>query len=246
MHAIVLTRFLLAALLALSAFAAHAGSGGLPDRLVTVWALSRGTLEIARVEEQYERHGDRYTLVSEARAVGVAALLARGQGWRRESEGSIAPDGLRPISYSDQRGSNPLQRAQFDWLAGQIRFERVPQPGTGEALAAEVEPLPAGTTDRLSFPYSLAQGARPPAGDWEVVMTDGRRLTRYRFALLGRETVRVPAGSFEALRVSRVREKNETGTDIWLALDRNLLPVRILVTEPDGTTFDQVLLQAGP
>ncbi|MCA3070580.1 MAG: DUF3108 domain-containing protein [Rhodocyclaceae bacterium] len=224
--------------------AAEAGNG-LPARLALIYSLLRSGLEIARIEETFERSGNGYRLLSEARAVGLAALLARGQGWRRESRGTVAATGLRPDQFTDQRGANPLQRARFDWATNQIRFDR---PGT-DTTEVDGEALPPGTTDRLSFPYALAQRAMQPpglpAGEWEAPMTDGRRVTRYRFTVSGRETVATPAGAFETIRVSRVREKDDNATEVWLAAARGMIPVRILVTEPDGATFDQVLAQIG-
>ncbi|MCA4902049.1 MAG: DUF3108 domain-containing protein [Rhodocyclaceae bacterium] len=224
--------------------AAEAGNG-LPARLALIYSLLRSGLEIARIEETFERSGNGYRLLSEARAVGLAALLARGQGWRRESRGTVAATGLRPDQFTDQRGANPLQRARFDWATNQIRFDR---PGT-DTTEVDGEALPPGTTDRLSFPYALAQRAMQPpglpAGEWEAPMTDGRRVTRYRFTVSGRETVATPAGAFDTIRVSRVREKDDNATEVWLAAARGMIPVRILVTEPDGATFDQVLAQIG-
>ncbi|MBC7782131.1 MAG: DUF3108 domain-containing protein [Proteobacteria bacterium] len=224
-------------------------TSALPDRVSLSYSLARATIEIARVDETWERKGTAYSLVSEARAVGVAALLARGQGWRRESVGMITTDGLRPLQFTDQRGSNPAQRARFDWDAKLIRFERLTTGGSGNTAPAEpgdAQALPAGTNDRLSFLYSIAQRARVPAGTWTVAITDGRRVTQYRFQVTGRETLDTPAGRFDTLRISRVREKGDTGTDVWLALDRSLIPVRVMVTEPDGTIFDQLLVQIGP
>lgn len=217
----------------------------LPERMNLVYSLSRGTLEIARVEETYERSGRNYRLLSEARAVGVAALLARGQGWRRESRGTVSEAGLRPDVFTDQRGNNPVLRARFDWQVNQVRFDRPGANGSPDQAAGEPESVSGYATDRLSFPYALAQRAALPPGEWEVAMTDGRRLSRYRFAVAGRETVQTPAGTFDALRISRVREKDDSATDVWLAVDRGMIPVRILVTEPDGSTFDQVLVKMG-
>lgn len=218
---------------------------GLPARLSLGYSLLRNGLEIARVEEVFERNGNDYRLTSEARAVGVAALLARGQGWRRESRGTVIASGLRPDQFTDQRGTNPVQRARFDWAAGQVRFDR---PGS-DTVEPAAEALPAATTDRLGFPYALAQRALVPpglpGGEWDVAMTDGRRISRYRFTVAGRETVGTPAGAFDAVRVSRLRDKGDSGTDVWLANARGMLPVRILVTEPDGATFDQLLVQIG-
>jgi len=228
-----------------------AGSGaplsaaGLPERLNLVYSLSRGTLEIARIEETYQRSGTHYRLLSEARPVGVAALLARGQGWRRESRGTVSEAGLRPDLFTDQRGNNPALRAVFDWQANQVRFERPGGNAVPDQPASEPESISGHATDRLSFPYALAQRAALPPGEWDVAMTDGRRLSRYRFAVAGRETVQTPAGTFDALRVSRVHEKDDNATDVWLAVERGMIPVRILVTEPDGSTFDQVLVQIG-
>jgi hypothetical protein len=217
----------------------------LPARLALVYSLSRNGLEIARVIESFERDGNAYRITSEARAVGVAALLARGQGWRRESRGTLGAAGLRPDQFTDQRGTNPLLRARFDWVANRIRFDR---PGTDPA-EGDGEPLAPGTTDRLSFPYALAlrAGRAPglPATEWEAPMTDGRRVSRYRFTVSGREPLTTPAGSFDTIRVTRVREKDDNATDVWLAAGRGMIPVRILVAEPDGAAFDQVLVQIG-
>jgi hypothetical protein len=225
--------------------AAGAGADLLPARLNLAYALSRNGLEIARVEESFEREGGNYRISSEARAVGVAALLARGQGWRRESRGTLDAAGLRPEQFTDQRGANPVLRARFDWSASRIRFDR---PGT-DAPEGPAEPLPPATTDRLSFPYALAlRAARPPglpATEWEAPMTDGRRISRYRFVVIGRETLGTPAGSFDAIRIGRVRDKGDSATDVWLAAGRGMIPVRILVADDDGATFDQVLVQIG-
>lgn len=220
-------------------------SAGLPARLSLVYSLSRNGLEVARVEESFARDGSAYRITSEARAAGVAALLARGQGWRRESSGTLDSSGLRPEQFTDQRGANPAQRARLDWVGNLIRFDR---PGSG-AVEGELEPLPASTTDRLSFPYALAWRASQPSGlpttAWDAPMTDGRRLSHYRFTVVGREQVSTPAGSFDAIRVSRVRDKDDHATDVWLALGHGMIPVRILVAEQGGATFDQVLVQIG-
>jgi hypothetical protein len=226
---------------------AHAagGRGTLPARLSLAYSLARNGLEIARIEESFEHDGSTYRIVSEARAVGVAALLARGQGWRRESRGTLDPSGLRPEQFTDQRGTGPVLRARLDWNVRRIHFDR---PGSG-ATEGESEPLPASTTDRLSFSYALAWRAGLPAGlpatAWDAPMTDGRRVSHYRFIVAGHEPVSTPAGRFDAIRVSRERERNDPATDVWLAAGRGMIPVRILVAEQDGATFDQVLVQIG-
>ena len=61
------------------------------------------------------------------------------------------------------------------------------------------------------------------------------------YSVGGRERLETPAGQFETLKLIKEGEKDRT--EIWLAADRSYLPVRILVTEKDGTRYDQVLVR---
>jgi hypothetical protein len=58
---------------------------------------------------------------------------------------------------------------------------------------------------------------------------------------VGRERVKLPAGEFDALKVARKPERadDRRTTEIWLAPALGYLPVRILLTEKDGTRLDQ-------
>ena len=138
----------------------------------------------------------------------------------------------------DQRGQQPAQRARFDWAGRRVIFERL--SASGDEPAGEAA-LPEGAVDRLSFPYALGLRA-PPSGAWEVVIADGRRLTPYRYRVVGRESVQVPAGAFDTLHVARVAGRGESGTDVWVSASPFPAPVRIRITEPDRTVFDQTLL----
>ncbi len=43
-----------------------------------------------------------------------------------------------------------------------------------------------------------------------------------------------------------VRGPPEDRTELWLAAERSLLPVKIVVTEKDGTRFEQVVTKITP
>ncbi len=54
----------------------------------------------------------------------------------------------------------------------------------------------------------------------------------------------MPAGEFSALRLVKRRDgPDDRGAEIWLAADRHYLPVRIRVTEKDGTQIEQVAVR---
>ena len=51
--------------------------------------------------------------------------------------------------------------------------------------------------------------------------------------------MKTPAGEFDALKlVKRKHSPEDKGTEIWLAVERNYLPVRLLVVDKDGTRLD--------
>ena len=51
--------------------------------------------------------------------------------------------------------------------------------------------------------------------------------------------MKTPAGEFDALKLVKRRDKPEDRvTEIWLAVDKGYLPVRLLLVEKDGTRMD--------
>ena len=66
------------------------------------------------------------------------------------------------------------------------------------------------------------------------------------FDAAGEQTIATPAGKFDALRLVKRKEgPDDHGTEIWLAPDHGYLPIRILITDKDGTRIDQVVTRIG-
>lgn len=189
-------------------------------------ALYNGS-SIAEVVHHVQHDGRHYRLVETWRGRGLYAL--RGSA-RRTSRGLIAADGLKPLEFVDERAGRVRARASFDWQAKTVTLEH-----GGEA---RTEPLPADAQDRLAFLFDLAFAPRR-RGTVAFDLLDGRGQSRHVYAITPRERVRTPAGEFDAIRLTRRSEDQRA--DIWLAIELSYLPVRILVTEDDGTRYDQVL-----
>ena len=110
---------------------------------------------------------------------------------------------------------------------------------------------PAATTatllrqDQLSFIWTLAFA--PPRDAVTASVADGKRVTSYTYQAAGRERVKTPAGEFDALKLVKRRDNpQDKATEIWLAIDRQYIPVRILIVEKDGTRLDQVAVKISP
>lgn len=202
-----------------------------PARRVEIaYEMSRNGMPFAELVERLEHDGKSYRLSAQIKGRGVFAL--RGDA-ERTSRGSIDAEGLHPLEFEDKRTGRNTVRAKFDWPAKTLTL----QPREG---AAENKPLPADLQDRLSFAYMFAFKT-PGAAPVEVSITDGKGISTSSYKAAGRETVKTPAGEFEAVRVERQKKApDDRSTEIWLAAKHGYLPVRILVVDKDGTRIDQV------
>jgi hypothetical protein len=196
------------------------------------YSLSRNGLTLADVTDTLAFGDRRFEIKSNGRGAGLLALISRVQ-MNRSSDGEILAGGLRPLHYRESRGNNErLLGADFDWSTQLLDLS-----DNGQHEHVE---LPAGSLDRLSFPYSFSFLPKTPAR-WRLAMTDGRRLTDYQFRLVGKETIDTPIGEQRTLRYSRIREGDDPVFDLWLGVDQHLLPLRIVFTDKDGARFEQVI-----
>lgn len=197
-----------------------------PARVEVAYELSRNGDAIADVVERLEHAAGSYELTETSRGRGIYAL--RG-AIKRTSRGAVVADGLRPHEFVDERIGRGVTRAQFDWKAGRLTLESRGQ--------TQQVPLPGQAQDRLSYVFNFA--FRPPLrAPLTVHLTDGRGLSTHVYQPAGRERVKTPAGEFDAIKLTRRSE--ERSAEIWLAADRDYLPVRMAVVEKDGTRLEQV------
>jgi len=185
-----------------------------PQQVEIVYDLARNGMPVAEVTERLQHDQRQYRVEETWKGKGVFAL--RGEA-RRMSRGAIAKDGLRPAEFEDRRPGRDPVRAEFD--------PRAP----GAALEHQ---------DRLSMVWNFV--FFPPRGEVTVKVADGRGVSTQVFRASGTERVRVPAGEFDALKVVR---KGDRVTELWLATDRSNLPVKIVVTEKDGTRLEQAAVR---
>src|SRR3954468_9990295 len=178
-----------------------------PNRLEVVYDVSRNGTVLGEVTERLE-HGDgKYQLTETTKGRGFLAALG---SIKRSSRGTVAASGLRPVGFIDERTGRETARASFDWDAKTLTMQFRGAP--------EVQPLPPNPQDRLSFLLSLAfvpPGAQPV----NMSVADGGSVSKYAFAVVGRERLKIPAGEFDTLKIERVKDSPEDrrSTEIWLA-----------------------------
>ena len=203
----------------------------LPPRGSIRFRVDRGDsgFEIGVARQEWELDGDRYRLSSSAETTGLAWLL-RSVSLEMESVGRVTARGLRPDAFGVLRdGRRGRERALFDWEAMRLRI--------GDRSEHALEP---GTQDLLSVFYQLGFSDLAPGGTAALPLATGKKYAVFRVEYLGDEDIEIPLG---ALRARHLRLPGETTTEIWLAYDYRLLPVKIRHIDNKGGVYVQSATQ---
>jgi len=217
------------ALLALPAWeGARAAAPAFPAGGRVRFAVTMGPLEIGRAEHGWRIDGGSYRLRSTLETTGLAALF-KPERLLQQSEGGYGRRGFLPLHFSVTRNGKPAERADFDRARGLVRLEH-----RGRVREAPVE---AGAQDVLSVFYQVALFP-PGAAAFEADVATGKGTYRRVFRRIGESRIELPVGELRTLNV-RAEEADGERIDLWLALDRGNLPVRIRMVDRKGNVVEQ-------
>jgi len=203
-----------------------------PRKVEIAYDLKRNGMPLGAVTSTLEWSGGNYSVTEQVRGRGA---FARSGEAVRSSKGSVTRDGLRPLEFEDRRTGRDTARARFDWSAKTLTLQYKGEPRT--------EALPAAAHDQLSYLYNFAF-RQPGSQPVTVNVSDGRGVSTYVYRAAGRERLKTAAGEFDTLRIVRRKDApGDRGAEVWLAVDRHFLPVRIVLTEKQGARLEQTAVR---
>ncbi len=181
----------------------------------------------------WQQGGGKYTLVTEARSGIFGKVL------EYRSEGGVDAYGLAPETYYEKRIRKGAGTTTFKRDAKVIAF-----PDGDKTV-----PLKGGEQDRSSAPWQLAAIARAtpekftPGSEWSLYVAGRRSAEAWTFKVVGIEPVQTGQGEVKAVHFSKSPPKSKQGqqVDLWLAPSLDWYPVRLVFTEEDGDSFEQLL-----
>lgn len=205
-----------------------------PQVVQAQYELSLNGTPIAVMQETFETGSGAYQAVSETHAIGLFALVQRRPG-RVTSSGEVSSNGLRPKTFDGTRGTGDARRvhADFDWTAGTLTMSHDGQTETAK--------LPSGAQDRLSVMYQFLFLDPAKLKDLAFAMTNGRKLDQYRYAIGPDTTIDTPLGRMAVIHLVKQHTASETATEIWLAREHRLMPVKMRIAEDDGKRYEQII-----
>ncbi len=149
------------------------------------------------------------------------------------SEGRITDRGLEPSRFNDK--ARKEQSAQLAFDQNLARF----------STGAPDAPIAPGAQDRLSVFLQLsallaAAPQRYPAGTQiSFITVSARRADRWTFRVGETETLELPSGSTQALRLDKIAAAgDDQQASLWLAPSMQYLPVRIRLAQDNGDFAD--------
>ena len=167
---------------------------------------------------------DTYVLRLSSETTGLAWLL-KSVRIDMESRGRLTAAGLQPEHFSVRRNqAENTEQVAFDWAQKLVHVGNSPP-----------QALDDGAQDLLSFNFHL--GFMPQASvSGTLPIATSKKYGRYRLEIVGDETIETPAGTMNTLHL---RAPGANTTELWLAYDYLLLPVRIRHEDRKGNAMVQ-------
>ena len=172
--------------------------------------------------------GVHYQINSVARARGLAALVL--SELVQTSEGVLTKSGLQPNKFTYNYGDNASKSrlATFDWQTKTVSMQT--------AKGLETDDLPMDAQDLLSFMYQFMYV--PPLNKMHINIVNGKSLRGYDYSFEGEETTTLPIGEVKTVHIQHSNTDTEDKIDLWLAVDYQYLPVKILKTDKKGKIYE--------
>ncbi len=164
---------------------------------------------------------DGYVATHVVKPTGMAKLLTSGQ-ISETSQFRSTDDGIRPVKYrSDDSLSRDKTKAsiQFNWDTGEAT-------GTvdDQAVSSIMEDI---AYDRVSIQYELMFDLMNGGPSSQYILFDIEELKTVIVSNIGRRTVKVPAGNFDAIGVQHQAVGSKRITTMWCVEALGYLPVII-------------------
>lgn len=190
---------------------------------------------------EWIREGSRYQVHLDV-SVGpsFAPLISR----RMSSDGRLTPDGIAPQRYDEdtrvlfssrRRVSVLFQGDQLTLANGRVEPSA---PGMQDAASQFVQ---------LTWLFLTGRQTLREGQVLELPLALPRRQYRWRYEVLGRETLATPMGELDTwhLKPSVVAGGGDLTAEVWLAPTLQYLPVRLRIRQDEQTYID-LMLKAPP
>ena len=197
----------------------------LPESLDLVYRANVAGMNIGTLDRQLRAESEGvYRVTSETNATGIAAVLMNDT-YREESEFKVDEGMVYPLRYRQAPDKKPEKAriATFDWDKKKVSLNN--------DRVYDIEP---GVQDPASFLFFWMLNPPVKGETGKISLVDGKRMKQYEFNVIGEEKHASLWGDINALHIERQDKNNpEKILRLWLAVDRNYVPVTLENVRPN-------------
>ena len=205
---------------------AYASHGFSP--FTAVYEVSRNDTPIGMRTHRLTKNSDGFTYQSTMQATGLASLF-KPEKITELSHWQLKNNQVIPLHYEYHDHNSKKRHAQleFDWQNHTVTNKIGNKPWKMS--------IPDGTQDKFSYMLALMQDLQHGKRETRYKIADGGHLKTYHFKVLGNETLTTPLGTFETLKLQRLRKnKKNRRTFLWVLPTQNHLPIKIQQHKDDN------------
>ena len=190
-----------------------------PAAFQASYSVIKSGLSLGEMKASLIYSGNQYTYLKQTKANGLAALLS-GDTLTERSQGEKQGHQLSSKNYlHHHKNRRKERRDQFNFSAPtQVQGN---YKGTAYTLS-----VPNGTVDPALLELQIMDDMRA-SRPLNYRITEKGQLKDYRFRKMGKETLNLPAGTYDCEKIEMIRDNGTRTTTIWLARELNYLPVQI-------------------
>lgn len=226
-------RSLIVSFLGAALLGSPAVSAQTPAAFTATYRVTQGGMPLGDAEVTLRDAGNGEWIYSKTvkGSGGVAAMLAANleESSRFRWKGAVP----EAISYDYALSSaikNKQRHLRVDWPKKQVSVD--------EGKGAKTYPAVPGMVERNTLALAIGMALRGGRTSVALPVAVKQQVETQNFKVTGKETVKVPAGSFDAERVERT--DTDRGFSAWYVPDRYPLPVKL--SQHDGGNVEMELL----
>jgi hypothetical protein len=206
-----------------AALAARPDLAQLPDSAKLTYDVRLYDTELGFLVVSISRQGDMYHVRSDTRAEGLAAILLGGS-LHEECDFSVSDSmEIKPRRYSIEKDGRDAytHSADFLWNEMKVRYK------DGNVLDI---PLTGYVIDNCTVPFAFAAADRISLKGYPSIhILGGEVMRHFEDIKVSHETIKVPAGEFDTVRIDQQRADSPDKTlSIWVAPDKQNIAVKIV------------------
>jgi hypothetical protein len=208
----------------------------LPKNIQLEYELKRDGKLFAKVKETFSQNGKQYNIKSVTKGIGIYALMGERVA---TSTGAVSKVGLKPSRFELRQGKSAKKNliTNFNWAKSLLNMQV-----KGET---KTEKLDAGTQDLASYPYQFMYSPASQLSGQDqinITLTTGKKLSQHVYKVVARgEKLDAANKTFKTLHIANQAATGDDKKQLWLAEEQFYLPVRYMLTDEDGNSFEQTL-----